>query len=119
MLKEAMRDIIALRSSPRPRTVVDQAKEGLRQQANAIADLADRLNNSFAHATELLYQTGGHVIVTGVGKSGHVGRKIAATLASTGTPRFFLQAAEAYHGDLGMLTELDTAVLISCSGETD
>jgi len=119
MLKEATRKVVALRGQPRSRIVVDQAREVLRQQSDAIADLADRLDDSFAQATEILYQTTGHVVVTGVGKSGHVGRKLAATLASTGTPSFFVHAAEAYHGDLGMITERDVVILISCSGETE
>jgi arabinose-5-phosphate isomerase len=97
---------------------VERARAVFRQQAEAIARLADRVNDDFAHAVEAIYRTRGHIVVIGVGKSGLVGKKIAATLASTGTPAIFVHAAEAHHGDLGMLTERDTALLISYSGET-
>lgn len=99
--------------------VTNQARECLRQQAAAIAKLSSRLDESFARAVRLLFGIEGHVVITGLGKSGLVGRKIAATLASTGTPSFFVHAGEALHGDLGMITETDAVVLISYSGETD
>jgi arabinose-5-phosphate isomerase len=98
--------------------VTNQARECLRQQAAAIAKLSSRLDESFARAVRLLFGIEGHVVITGLGKSGLVGRKIAATLASTGTPSFFVHAGEALHGDLGMITETDAVVLISYSGET-
>ena len=98
--------------------ITSQAREVLLQQARSIAQLSLRLDASFAAAIRLLLGVEGHVIITGLGKSGHVGRKIAATLASTGTPSFFVHSGEALHGDLGMVTERDVVVLISFSGET-
>ena len=95
-----------------------QARECLRQQASAIADLSARLDETFADAIRLLFGVKGHVVITGLGKSGHIGRKIAATFASTGTPSFFVHSGEALHGDLGMITEGDAVLLISYSGET-
>lgn len=103
-------------------TVIDatarQARDTLRQQAAAVAALADRVDERFAEAVRLLHGTRGHVIVTGLGKSGHVGRKMAATFASTGTPSFFVHTTEALHGDLGMVTSDDAVLMISYSGET-
>src|SRR5687768_18358675 len=81
--------------------LADEARETLTGQARCIADLADRVDDSFGRAVGLMYSTPGHVVITGMGKSGNIGRKIAATLASTGTPSFFLHPAEAFHGDLG------------------
>lgn len=98
---------------------VEQAREVLRQQAAAIAALAQRLDDSFDRAIELLHRTPGHVVISGMGKSGLIGQKIAATFASTGTPSFFVHPAEAYHGDLGMITAQNTVVLLSYSGETE
>jgi arabinose-5-phosphate isomerase len=98
---------------------VEQAREVFREQAAAIAALAQRIDGSFAHAVALLHATPGHVIVSGMGKSGLIGQKIAATLASTGSPSFFVHPAEAYHGDLGMITSQNTVVLLSYSGETE
>lgn len=99
--------------------LTQEARETLTEQAQTIADLAARVDESFGRAVGLMYSTPGHVVITGMGKSGNIGRKIAATLASTGTPSFFLHPAEAFHGDLGMITERDTLLLISYSGETD
>jgi arabinose-5-phosphate isomerase len=87
-------------------------------EADALAALASRLDAGFDAAVQLIAGRGGKVVVTGMGKSGHVGRKIAATLASTGTPAFFLHAAEALHGDLGMLERHDLVLAVSNSGET-
>jgi arabinose-5-phosphate isomerase len=87
-------------------------------EARAIAALSARLGDSFAQACQLCLQSVGRVVVTGLGKSGHVAGKIAATLASTGTPAFFLHAAEAAHGDLGMVSRGDVVIAISNSGET-
>lgn len=99
--------------------VTQEARETFREQARTIASLAQRVDATFGHAIALLLATPGHVVICGMGKSGHVGRKIAATFSSTGTPSFFVHPAEAFHGDLGMITDRDTVVLISYSGETD
>ena len=88
-------------------------------EAEAIAGLIERLDARFEAAVELLYACKGRVVVTGLGKSGLIGRKVAATFSSTGTPSFFLHAAEALHGDLGMLTGADVLLAISSSGETE
>ena len=94
-------------------------REVLLHEAQAVKDLADTLDaEHFGHAVELLLNCKGRVVVSGIGKSGHIGRKLAATLASTGTPAFFVHAAEAAHGDLGMITEEDVVIGISYSGET-
>lgn len=87
-------------------------------EARALASLAKRVDHSFAEACRLMLQCEGRVVVTGMGKSGHVGRKIAATLASAGTPSFFMHPGEASHGDLGMLTGHDVVLAISNSGGT-
>jgi arabinose-5-phosphate isomerase len=87
-------------------------------EAKAVAELGARIDASFAHACRLCLAAEGRVVVTGMGKSGHIGGKIAATLASTGTPAFFLHAAEASHGDLGMIARGDVVLVISNSGET-
>ncbi len=99
--------------------VVAEARSVFRKQAMAIEALAERVDQGYAEAVEVLFTTIGKVVILGVGKSGLIGRKIAATLASTGTPSFFVQAGEAYHGDLGMISQGDSVVLISQSGETD
>lgn len=90
----------------------------LRAEAGALETLADTLDADFARAVDLILATKGRLIVAGIGKSGHVGRKIAATFASTGTPAHFVHAAEASHGDLGMITPEDICLLLSRSGET-
>lgn len=95
------------------------ARRVLTIEAQAIAGLMDRLDARFEQAVELLYACKGRIVVTGLGKSGLIGRKIAATFASTGSPSFFLHAAEALHGDLGMLTSSDVLLAISSSGETE
>lgn len=87
-------------------------------ERDAISDLLARLDDSFARACEILMATTGRVVVTGMGKSGHIGTKIAATLASTGTPAFFVHPGEASHGDLGMITEQDSLIALSNSGTT-
>lgn len=87
-------------------------------EAQAIFDLTQRINQDFAKACEILLSCSGRVVVTGMGKSGHVGKKIAATLASTGTPAFFMHPGEASHGDLGMITKNDAVLAISNSGRT-
>ena len=88
-------------------------------EAEAIMDLIPQLNNDFSKAVDLIYNCKGRFIITGVGKSGHIGAKIAATLASTGTPSFFVNPLDAFHGDLGMFTSDDVVLAISNSGNTD
>jgi len=98
---------------------IASARRVLTIEAAAITALAARIDGSFSAAVELLLACKGRVVVSGIGKSGHVARKTAATLASTGTPAFFVHAAEASHGDLGMITDDDCLVAFSNSGETD
>ena len=98
--------------------VVRATRRLLRDQSQAIQELAERLDEDFAEAVRLLLSCRGRLVVSGMGKSGHIGRKIAATMSSTGTPSFFLHASEALHGDLGMVTAADTVLMISNSGET-
>ena len=98
--------------------IKERAIETLKIEAAAVEDLINRVDEDFVNAVKAILNCRGRVIVTGMGKSGHVGRKIAATLASTGTPAFFLHPAEAYHGDLGMVTENDIVIAISNSGES-
>jgi arabinose-5-phosphate isomerase len=88
-------------------------------ESRAVNELVSRLDDSFAAACKICLETEGRVVVTGMGKSGHISGKIAATLASTGTPSFFVHPAEASHGDLGMITSHDTLLAVSYSGETD
>ena len=95
------------------------AKEVLGIEAGAVAALAGRLGEPFLAAVGLIFEAKGRVVVTGMGKSGHVGGKIASTLASTGTPAFFMHPGEASHGDLGMIASGDVVVAISNSGESD
>jgi len=94
-------------------------KNVFKLQAQALQRTGDLIDEQFELATNLIMETKGRFIISGIGKSGIIGRKIAATLASTGTPSFFVHPAEAYHGDLGMITPEDTALLISYSGETE
>ncbi|MDU2063718.1 MAG: KpsF/GutQ family sugar-phosphate isomerase [Sporomusaceae bacterium] len=98
--------------------MLEQAKAALAIEAEAILALVPRLNVEFTQAVQAILACPGRVIVTGMGKSGHIGRKIAATLASTGTPSLFLHPAEGIHGDLGMVTENDMVLALSNSGET-
>ena len=113
-------------SSARKAKVEEQAKSALatakrvlRIEAEAIEGLIERLDSQFEKAVELLFVCKGRVVVTGLGKSGLIGRKISATFSSTGTPSIFLHAADALHGDLGTLTGADVMLAISASGETD
>lgn len=94
-------------------------RETIEIEADALRALAGCIDRNFAHACELILATQGRVVVVGMGKSGHIGGKIAATLASTGTPAFFVHPGEASHGDLGMITPTDLVLAISNSGETD
>ncbi len=105
-------------AGPPQANALELARTVLTIEAQAIADLAARIDEAFLRAVELLLKCRGRVVVSGVGKSGHVGRKIAATLASTGTPAMFVHAAEAAHGDLGMITRADVLIGLSYSGET-
>jgi arabinose-5-phosphate isomerase len=102
-----------------PAHVLSLARRVLATEADAIVALSARLGADFVAAVELILNCQGRVVVSGIGKSGHVARKLAATLASTGTPAFFVHPAEASHGDLGMITPADVVVMLSNSGETD
>ncbi|GLQ31295.1 KpsF/GutQ family sugar-phosphate isomerase [Litoribrevibacter albus] len=97
---------------------ISSAQRTLSIEADAVTALKDRLGNDFITACELLINCTGRVVVTGMGKSGHIGKKMAATLASTGTPSFFVHPGEASHGDLGMITPNDVVIAISNSGNT-
>jgi len=99
--------------------LIARGRRVLATEAEAVAALEHRLGEPFAEACRLVLRCEGRVVVTGMGKSGHVGSKIAATLASTGTPSFFLHPAEAIHGDIGMITTKDVVLALSNSGETD
>jgi arabinose-5-phosphate isomerase len=99
--------------------LIEQARQVLRIEAEAIDALVDRIGPDFVQACRLILDCRGRVVVSGIGKSGHVGRKMAATLASTGTPAFFVHPAEASHGDLGMVTRDDVFIALSNSGRTD
>jgi len=109
----------AQRAAVEPAHVLSLARDVLATEANAIVRLAARLGADFVAAVELILNCDGRVVVSGIGKSGHIARKLAATLASTGTPAFFVHPAEASHGDLGMITAADVVVMLSNSGESD
>ena len=100
------------------KTINDVAKEVLDIEANSILRLKDKIGEEFDRAIDILYNCKGRVIITGMGKSGLIGRKIAATLTSTGTPSYFLHPAESTHGDSGIITRNDVVIAISNSGET-
>ncbi len=102
-----------------PSSAIAIAQRVLKIEAAAITAMAARIDGSFTKAVRVLLDCKGRVVVSGIGKSGHIARKTAATFASTGTPAFFVHAAEASHGDLGMVTEADVLVAFSYSGETD
>lgn len=99
--------------------VREYATQCIREEANATLALIDQLDENFDKAVELMYHCKGKVIVTGVGKSGNIGAKIAATLSSTGTPAFFVNPLDVYHGDLGVMTKDDVVLALSNSGQTD
>lgn len=99
--------------------VLSLARNVLETEAAAIVSLADQLDQNFVMAVQLLLAGTGRVVVSGIGKSGHIARKLAATLASTGTPAFFVHPAEASHGDLGMIMAEDVVIVLSNSGETE
>ncbi len=98
---------------------LEWAREVLTTEAEALHEVAQGLDESFAQAAETILACRGRVVIMGIGKSGHIGRKIAATMASTGTPAFFVHPAEAAHGDLGMIVDGDVVVALSNSGESD
>jgi arabinose-5-phosphate isomerase len=115
MIKAAQR---AGKASP-PNSTLDLARRVLEIEADAVRALIGRIDERFAKAVELIHQRHGRVIVSGMGKSGHIARKIASTLASTGTPSYFVHPAEASHGDLGMIENGDVFVAISYSGASE
>lgn len=100
-------------------SLLDTARDVLQQESRALTALAERLDEHFVAAVHAVVETPGRVVVTGIGKSGAVARKGAATLASTGTPSFYLHPADGVHGDLGMVTHQDAVIALSYSGETD
>jgi arabinose-5-phosphate isomerase len=99
--------------------IIDQAKKILKIEADAVEALINRIDDSFVEAIDIMYSCSGKVVVTGMGKSGIIGKKIAATLASTGTPALFLNPAEGSHGDVGMVSKGDVILAISNSGDTE
>ena len=101
-----------------PQEIIDCAKRVFSTEIDGLQLLQNSLGDSFVQAVQMMFQTPGRVIISGMGKSGHIGQKMAATLASTGTPAFFVHPSEASHGDLGMLTKNDTLLTISNSGES-
>ena len=104
--------------APSAETLLNLAREVLSTEAGAVQALAARLDSSFVEAVTIIRACSGRIVVTGIGKSGHIARKIAATLASTGTPAFFVHSAEASHGDLGMIAAGDVVIALSNSGES-
>ena len=100
-------------------TTKENAIQCIKDEAQAVLDLTSQIDDNFDKAVELIMHCNGKVIVTGVGKSGHIGAKIAATLASTGTPSFFINPLDVFHGDLGVMSKGDVVIAISYSGQTD
>jgi len=101
------------------KNTLERARQVLEIEAQEISSLANRLDDHFVNAVELILHCDGRVVVSGMGKSGHIGRKLASTFASTGTPSFFMHPAEASHGDLGMITSNDVVIFLSNSGKSD
>ncbi|QDD14011.1 KpsF/GutQ family sugar-phosphate isomerase [Candidatus Methylopumilus rimovensis] len=101
------------------KNTLERARQVLEIEAQEISSLANRLDDHFVHAVQLILHCDGRVVVSGMGKSGHIGRKLASTFASTGTPSFFMHPAEASHGDLGMITSNDVVIFLSNSGKSD
>jgi arabinose-5-phosphate isomerase len=113
-----MKEAAAMDAATREK-ILETARETIRQEVVGLQDLSDALGDDFCTLVEhILSQPEGRVVMTGMGKSGHIAKKIAATLASTGTPSFFVHPSEASHGDLGMITQNDTVIALSNSGET-
>ncbi|MEN9903365.1 MAG: hypothetical protein RL651_2029, partial [Pseudomonadota bacterium] len=106
-------------AKPDANRILNLARGVLQTEAEALLELAPRLGDAFVQAVQLILSTEGRVIVSGMGKSGHVARKMAATFASTGTPAYFVHPAEASHGDLGMITGADVFLALSYSGESE
>lgn len=102
-----------------PNKVKELAKAVIAAEAEAVNALVERIDDHFVRACELLHRPAGRIVVLGIGKSGHIGRKVAATLASTGSPAFFVSAAEANHGDLGMIGTGDVVIMLSNSGQSE
>ncbi len=102
-----------------PEPLQQLARQVLTVEAQAVEQLKSRIDDRFVHACEIMLRCQGRIVVLGIGKSGHIGGKIAATLASTGTPAFFVHPAEASHGDMGMITAQDVVLALSNSGETE
>ncbi len=105
-------------SNPEQQFTLEEAQRVLNLEANALQSLATTLDENFLKACQIIVDTKGRVVVSGMGKSGHIARKIAATLSSTGTPSLFVHPAEASHGDLGMISPTDVLIVLSSSGET-
>ncbi len=101
------------------KNTLERARQVLEIEAQEILSLANRLDDHFVNAVQLILHSDGRVVVSGMGKSGHIGRKLASTFASTGTPSFFMHPAEASHGDLGMITSNDVVIFLSNSGKSD
>ena len=99
--------------------MIDRSKEILKIEAESVLAMADRIDNNFANAVDLVCRCNGRVVITGVGKPGIIGKKISATLASTGTPSLWMHPGEAVHGDMGMVMKEDVVITISNSGETE
>ncbi|MEC8443426.1 MAG: SIS domain-containing protein, partial [Pseudomonadota bacterium] len=97
---------------------LDSARRTIQLEQAAVGQLTNHLDEHFVRACQMIIQCRGRVVVTGMGKSGHIGNKMAATLASTGTPAFFVHPGEASHGDMGMITAADVVIALSNSGET-
>jgi arabinose-5-phosphate isomerase len=114
-----MRAVRGINKNMNATTLQQMGRKVLEIERDALAALIPRINADFAHACEIMLACTGRVVVTGMGKSGHIGNKIAATLASTGTPSFFVHPGEASHGDLGMITKQDVVLAMSNSGETN
>src|SRR5690349_19521116 len=108
-----MNEAVLKRAASPDSNALEIARRVLDIEADAIRSLRDRIDANFTHAVELILGSKGRVVVSGIGKSGHIARKIASTLASTGTPAFFVHAAEAGHGDLGMIRDEDVFICIS------
>ena len=100
-------------------SILLKAKQVFETQIKSLNNICENIDYNFKDAVDLILQTKGKVIVTGMGKSGHIGKKIAATFSSTGTSSFFVHPAEAFHGDLGMIIDDDLVIALSKSGETD
>lgn len=101
------------------KNTLERARQVLEIEAQEILSLANRLDDHFVNAVQLILHCDGRVVVSGMGKSGHIGRKLASTFASTGTPSFFMHPAEASHGDIGMITSKDVVIFLSNSGKSD